>query len=217
MAISADHLGGWHSTQIERLGNFIFNTWVDIAVGANRARQLADRNRVSRSLHASAITVDLQCPQSNLGAERRWLGMNAVGASDHHCRTMGSCFANEHIQQRAEGRVDQLGGITQHRTPRRVNDIATRQSVVQPGSFWSTDAILGDVDERRNVVIRHYFAFCYRTHEALVNLWRTRATRGGSGLGYGSIFGLRVEGVQFDFEISRKAGSVAEERRHLWS
>jgi len=130
---------------------------------------------------------------------------------------MGSCFANEHIQQRAEGRVDQLGGITQHRTPRRVNDVATRQSVVQPGSFWSTDAIWSDVNERRNVVIRHCFAFCDCTHEALVNLWRTRATRGGSGLGYGPKSGLRVEDVQFDLEISRKAGRVAEERRHLWS
>jgi hypothetical protein len=89
--------------------------------------------------------------------------------------------------------------------------------VVQPGSFWSADAILSDVDERRNVVIRHCFAFCDCTHEALVNLWRTRATRGGSGLGYDSVSGLSVEGVQFNLEISRKAGSVAEERRHLWS
>jgi hypothetical protein len=129
---------------------------------------------------------------------------------------MGSRFTNEHIQQCTKCRVDQLGGITQHRTPRRINDIATRQPVVQPGGFSATDAILGDIDERRNVVIRHCFAFCNRTHEVLIDLWRTRATRGCSGLGHGSMSGLCVEGVQFDVEISREAGSVAEERRHLW-
>jgi hypothetical protein len=87
--------------------------------------------------------------------------------------------------------------------------------VVQPSGFCTTNAFLGNIDERRNVVIRHCFAFCNRTHEVLINLWRTRTTRGGSGLGYGSISGLRVEGVQFNLEISREPGRVAEERRHL--
>jgi hypothetical protein len=87
--------------------------------------------------------------------------------------------------------------------------------VVQPSGFCTTNAFLGNIDKRRNVVIRHCFAFCNRTHEVLIDLWRARATRGCSGLGYGSISGLRVEGVQFDVEISREAGRVAEERRHL--
>ena len=62
---------------------------VDVGVGADRARQLADRDAVAGLTQPVPVALGLQAPEGQLGAEGRGLGVDAVGAA-HHRRGRGT-------------------------------------------------------------------------------------------------------------------------------
>ena len=83
VAVARQHLRGGHGREAEVLAHVPLDRGIDVGVRADRARELADRDRVARPQQALAVAPHLHRPERELHAERRRLGVDAVRAPDH--------------------------------------------------------------------------------------------------------------------------------------
>jgi hypothetical protein len=132
VTVAGDHLGGRDWREAEAFTDERLDRRVDVRVRAYCAAELAHRDRLAGGTQPLTVAVDLQCPQCDLGAERRRLGVDAVSAPDHHRVAVGAGQFDDGGQQRRRGFDQQVCGVTQRPTPRRVDDVARRQAVVHP-------------------------------------------------------------------------------------
>ena len=133
---------------------------IDVRVRAHGARELADRDRVAGAQQALAVAANLQRPERQLHAERRRLGVDAVGAADHRrVAELAGAFAIADSRRRPP--EDAIEGARHLERERGVDHVARREPVVHPRARGLADARLHDVDERGDVVIGDALAFVY--------------------------------------------------------
>ena len=71
--------------------------------------------------------------------------------------------------QRRQFTENDVGCVPHHPTPRGVDDVATRESVVDPLGRLPTDSRLHNVDECGNVMVRDRLTFFDGSDEGVVN------------------------------------------------
>ena len=87
VTVAAEHLRGRDRLEAELLAHVGLDRGVDVGVRAHRARELPHRDHVPGRDEPPPFATELQRPEGELGAERRGLGVDAVGAPDHRrCR-----------------------------------------------------------------------------------------------------------------------------------
>ena len=86
---------------------------------------------------------------------------------------------------------------------------------MDPRSFGWADRLLHDVDERRDVVVRHGLALGDAGDEGGVDDRRTGAAGGGVRGWHDAELGPGLHREQLDLEPEAEAGLVGEDRRHL--
>ncbi len=83
VAVARDHLRRERvRLEPEPLAGDALDLGIEAAVGADRARELADAVRLERPHEPRAVAVELERPAGELPAERRRLGVDAVRAAD---------------------------------------------------------------------------------------------------------------------------------------
>ena len=104
VTVAGEHLRGGHRLQAERPAHVGLDRGVDVGVGADRARQLADGDRGPGPGEALPVAAHLQGPQGELHAERGGLGVDAVGAAGHGRVAPG-------VGLGGDGALQRLGGV----------------------------------------------------------------------------------------------------------
>ena len=152
--------------EAERGERELLDARVDVAVGADGARELADGDAGERALDALAAARQVVPPAEQLEPERRRLGVHAVRAA-HAGRVAVLERALEHGVERAvEPASSSAPGGAQLQREARVDDVRRRQPVVEPARLLAD--LLGDrLGERDHVVVG-----------ALLDLLRARDERG---------------------------------------
>ena len=158
-----------------------------------------------------AVAVDLQRPQRHLGAERRRLGVDAVGAADHHRVAVRRGPASTSVREQLVAASSSRSAASRSIQHSAVSTTSRRrQAVVDPRPAGRADRRLHDVDERGDVVVGDRLA-----------LERPRATNASSttGAGHGRrrrraagttpSAAWRLGGQQFDLEPPAEARDVA--------
>ena len=84
VAVAGDHLGGGHRAETEGQAHMGLHRRGHVRVRADGTAQLHHGDRAARCPQPLTITVDLERPQRDLGAERGGLGVDPVRAADHH-------------------------------------------------------------------------------------------------------------------------------------
>ena len=125
MAVALDDLrretdGG----QPEPFAREFLNARVDVGVGADGARELADRDGLLRAHEAFDVALDLRAPEEHLQPKGHGLCMDAVRTSDARRMTELICAAAQHRTECAQIIEDDRGGIAHHDAVCRVLDIA---------------------------------------------------------------------------------------------
>jgi hypothetical protein len=215
VTVARDHLRGWHRTQAQRRADMALDRWRDVRVGADGAAELHHRHRLARGRQAVHVTIDLQRPQRQLGAERRRLGVDPVGAADHHGVAVPAGQFDQRCPQGDRRFEHEIGGVAHLPAERRVADIARRQPVMDPLAGVAADRRLHDVDEGRHVVVCDGLAGEHVGHEPIVDRRCAGAARCGVGDGHDAGSGVSLGGEQFDLEPARVLGGVRPDRRHL--
>ena len=107
----------------------------------------------ARRPQAGSVTLELQRPERDLGAERRRLGVDPVGPPDHHRVQVLPGEVDHRGQQRARRLDDDVERVAHRPAQRGVDDVRRRQAVVDPGPGRRADALLHHVDEGGDVVV----------------------------------------------------------------
>ena len=188
---------------------------VDVAERADRAAELADRHSVAGGAQAAAVAVHLQGPQRDLGAERGGLGVDAVGAADHHRVAVLAGQAHQGGQQPVRGLQQQVAGVAQHPAPGGVHHIGGRQPVVDPRARGLADGRLYDVHERSHVVVGDLLPVLHGAHERVVHHGGGGAAAGGVRRRHHAECNVRLGRQQLDLQVAAEAGRVAEDSGHL--
>ena len=81
VAVPGDDLGGRHRPEAERPADVGLHHRVDVGVGPDRPRQLADGHACAGRAQPLAVAVGLEGPEGELGPEGRGLGRHPVGAA----------------------------------------------------------------------------------------------------------------------------------------
>ena len=207
VAIARQHLGRRNRPEAEALAHVTLDRGIDVGERADRARQLADRDRVAGAQQPLPVAPDLHRPERQLHAERGGLGVDAVRAPDHR-------RVAELARPRRDRRLQLLGRgkdaveRTRHlQCERGVDHVARREAVVHPRPRGLADALLHDVDERGDIVVGDLLALVHRGHvdpRALAHGSR-RVGRNDAELG------PRLDREDLDLEPRAEARLVGEE------
>ena len=162
MPIARQHLRGRHRREAEVLAHVALDRGIDVGVGADRARQLADRDRVRARSQPFAVAPHLHRPERELHAEGRRLGVDAVRATDHRRVAELAGPGCDRRLQLGRGREDAIERARHLQRERGVDHVARREPVVHPRARGLTDALLHDVDERGDVVVGDLLALVHR-------------------------------------------------------
>ena len=92
-------------------------------VGADRPRDRADARGGESLLEPPRVALRLEGETSQLQAEGRRLGMDAVGASDAERRGMLARSIGESVDELAGARQDDLAGRTELQRERRIEHV----------------------------------------------------------------------------------------------
>ena len=142
-----------HGCDAELLARDLLDARVDVRIGADGARELADGDDLLRVLDALDVALDLGAPQEQLQAEGHRLCVDAVRPADARRVLELDGAAAQYFEELFEVVDDDVGGLLHHDAECRVLDIARRQSLVD--IFRVLADILGDVrEEGDDVVIR---------------------------------------------------------------
>jgi hypothetical protein len=220
--IARDHLRRGHRAEPELPADVLLDERVDVGIGADGARELADRDRVAGALQAIEVTAHLHGPERELRAERRRFGVDAVRAPDHRRVAELARPTRDRRLQASRRTEDHVHGSRELQRQRGVDDVARRQPVVHPRARRLPDALLHDVDERGDVVIGGAFPLVHRLDV------EAGPFANGAGVGLGDHTELRpcFDGEDLDFEPRSETGLVGEEvgdlgervaRDHWWS
>ena len=183
-----------------------------LRVGADRARQLPDRDDVACAHEPPPLAAELQRPERELGAEGRGLGVDAVRPPDHRrvavltCagprsrRSSSSTASSSEVAARATSVSDERG----------VDDVARREPVVHPRRLGpptrscttSTNAATSCSVTRSRASI-----------SATSNPARSRIAAAASG-GTTPSVGPRLDREDLDLEPGGEAGLVGEQVGH---
>ena len=215
VAITSNDLRRRHRREAQPVSDESLDRRVDVRIGTDRSAELADTDGRSRRAQTLPIAIDLQCPEGHFHPECGRLGVYSVGAADHHRVAVGDRQLLDDDEQLV-GRIDQqVARISQHPTPRRVDHIATRQSVVDPRTGRRTDRTLDDVHERGDIVVGDGFSVEHGLHERLVHLRCAFATASTVGLGHQPEGDVGLGGQQLDLQPASEPLDVGENIRHL--
>jgi len=103
-----------------------------VRVGAHRARQLADGDRLARPAHAGDVALDLRVPERQLQPEGRRLGVHAVRPPDHRGVPVLFGARADGRGERLEVLQDEVARLAHLEGERRVDDVRGGQPEVQP-------------------------------------------------------------------------------------
>src|SRR4051794_795903 len=103
-------------------------------VGADRARDRADRGLREGALEPLRVAVSLEGEAGELESERRGLGVHAVGAPDAQRVAELARALREGDRELARAREDRLARAAQLERERRVEHVGGRQPVVDPAA-----------------------------------------------------------------------------------
>ncbi len=211
MPIARQHLCRRDCDQPQPLADVLLDSRIDVRVGAHRSGELAHGDRAPGADQSLTVAPHLQCPEGELEAERRRLGVDPVGAPDHRrVAELPSPNGDRRLQLRGSVE-DQVAGLHQRHGEGGVDDVARRKAVVDPPSCRRPDALLHDVDEGRDVVVGDRLAL---VHGLGVEA-RPIADRGRVLPGDDAEIGPRLAGEHLHLEPGAEAMVVGEERRHL--
>ena len=115
MAVPGDHLGGRNRRQAESAAHVLLDRRVDVGIGADGSRKLANSDRLSCAAQPRPVAVSLQAGQGELGAEGGRLGVHAVRPADggHRRELVGPALRDRH---QAVDRVEKdVGGPDERR------------------------------------------------------------------------------------------------------
>ena len=99
MTVAGDDLRGRYRRQPQCITDELLDLGRNVRVRADGTAQLHHRNRGPCRAQPLPVTLDLQCPESDLGAEGGRLGVDAVRAADHHGVAMLACHADQRLKQ----------------------------------------------------------------------------------------------------------------------
>ena len=126
---------------------------VDVAVGADRARELADAHALERGGEPLAAAVELLDPAEQLEPERHRLGVDAVRAAHAGGRAVLLGPRQRASRARSTPASSSRAGVAELQRQRGVDDVRRRQAVVEPARVLAD--LLGDrLRERDDVVVR---------------------------------------------------------------
>ena len=187
----------------------------NVGIGSDGAAELHHRDVVACGAQTGAVAIDLERPEGDLGAERGRLGVNAVGAADHHGVAVLPGEAHHGGQQLRRCLDQEIGGVAQRPAQRGVDDIGRGEAVVDPRRRWCTDRRLDDIDEGSDVVIGDRFAIEHGLHELVVGHGRLLAAGGGILGRNDPERGVALGGEQFDFEPTTESLGIGPHSVHF--
>ena len=154
VTVAREHLGRGHRLQPEVLAHVALDRRIDVRVRADRARELADRDRAPGPAPAVRDRGEPACAQSAS------LAPNVVGSAWMPCvrPTIGVSRNSRArlaigVLELGRGAGDQVERPRHLQRERGVDDVARRQAVVHPRPGRRADVFLHDVDERGDVVV----------------------------------------------------------------
>ena len=215
MPVPGDDLRRRDGTQPERVADVFLHERVDVGVGADGTRELADRDAVARAEEPRPVAVDLQAPERELDAEGRGFGVHAVRATRHGGGYVLGRAGLQHPDQPARRGDQQVGGTDESRAQRGVDHVRRREPVVDPRTFRGSDLGLHDVDERSEVVVGDSFASSHVRYELRRHLRCPGPDRLCGGRRDDTDRRPAVHGGELHLEPARQPRLVGEEDGHL--
>ena len=210
VAVAGEHLGGRHRRQAQRVAHVALHGRVDVAVGADRPRELADGDGRPGSPQPLDVAAHLQRPQGELVAERRGLGVDPVGAPDHR-RVAELVGPPGDGDVELLGRPDQqVGGPGQGEGEGGVDDVRRRQAVVDPSAGRLAHPLLHHVDEGGHVVLGRALALLDGGDVGRGPFPDGRSVLGG----HDAERGPRLDGQDLDLDPGRKPHLVRKQVGH---
>ena len=153
VTVALDDLGRRRlGLEAEPLAGNALDLRFDRRIVADNARQLADPHAFERLLDAGAGPIELECPDRELEAERRRLGVDAVCSADRQCEPMLLRPGNHGGERATDAFEDQLARGSKLQREPRVHDVRGRESVVEP-TARRAELCRHGVDERGQVVL----------------------------------------------------------------
>ena len=156
--VARQHLRRGHRHEPEVLADVALDRGIDVRVRPDRARELADRDRVARAAAARGrgAPASPRAPASSRRSSVR-RGCRACGRPSACPGTPGPASRSPTpARTRLEDAID---GARHLERERGVDHVARGQAVVHPRARGLADALLHDVDERGDVVIGDALAF----------------------------------------------------------
>ena len=163
VAVARQHLRRGHRREPEVLAHVALDRGIDVGVRADRARELADRDRRRGPAPAARGRAAPASPRAR--ASRR------TSSARRGCRACGrpsACRGTRAPAPRSptsscRPRPDDAVERARHlQRERGVDDVARREPVVHPRARRLPDALLHDVDERGDVVVGDLLALVHR-------------------------------------------------------
>ena len=205
--VATEHLRRGNRAQPQLFADMALDSGIDVRVGAHRARQLADCDDVPRSRQPLPIAPHLQSPERDLRTERRRLRVYPMSTADgRSVAELARAFGDGCFQARRRSR-DPIHSAGHLQGKRGVDDVARREAVVHPCARRRANTLLDDVDERRDIVLRHLFALV----DPVDIETGTLAHRTGVLFGNDAELSPRLDGQNLDFEPCTEARFVGEQ------
>jgi hypothetical protein len=153
VAVAGDHLrGDGLGAQVEPGQHAALEVRRRGGVRAHRAGNRADGRLPERPLEAIGVPVRLEREAGQLDAERRGLGLDAVGAPDHDRLHVLARAARERVHQLVRPAQHDLPRVAQLQGERRVEHVRGGQPEVDPAARVAC-GLRQDVDERGHVMV----------------------------------------------------------------
>jgi hypothetical protein len=129
---------------------------IDVGVGAHRAGDLADRDRLAGPQQPVARARHPEREVGNPVAPGVGLGVHAVGAADPHRRTVRQAVVAQRCHELGGAADEQVGRLGELHAERRVEQVRRRHAVVDVSSRVARVGVVGPGgQERDDVVLGH--------------------------------------------------------------
>ena len=179
-------------------------------VRAHGAADGADGDSVARARQPFAVAAHFVHPHRQLQAERRRLGVHAVGAAHAEGVAMGGGLPLKHHDERVDVGEQQVRGVPELEARGRIPDVRAREPEVNPPPFVPK-VVRYRAEERRHVVVGD--------REVLIDLrkveGRVRTDLRGVGGGNLAQFGPGLARGNLDVEPALELGLVGPKGGHL--
>ena len=198
--VARDHLGGnGFRYEPQARTNSRFDRRIDIGIGADRARDFADRNLAAGLLQAGLIAFHLGEPVGDFEAEGNRLGMHAVAAADHDRVLMFLRPPPKHGEQGIQIGQNHIRRLTQLHGKAGINHIRRGQTEMQIASLFA-DALSHRGDKGHHVVFDLGLNFLHAANikPGVLSQMRNNRRRDVAALGQG------LTRQQFDFQPGGK-------------